>query len=48
MGSKMVVLGPHLIPQWAWFLLIHLFIHSFIQIAFIEHLLSVRPQGSEM
>lgn len=48
MGSKMVVLGPHLIPQRARFLLIHLFVHSFIQIAFIEHLLSVTPQGSEI
>lgn len=39
---------PFPITQLSWFLIIHLFIHSFIQIIFTEHLLSVRPQGSEI
>lgn len=42
MGSGVVVLGPHSIPQQPWFL----FMHSFIEIVFIEHF--TRPQGSEI
>lgn len=36
--SGLVVRAPYPIPQQAWFLVIHLFIHSLIQMIFIEHL----------
>lgn len=44
-GSRVGGLGPLPIPQQAWSLLIHLFIHSFIQIVFVEHVLCVGPPG---
>lgn len=41
MGSGVVVLGPHSIPQQAWFL----FTHSFIQIVFTEHFTQRQAPG---
>ena len=48
MGSRVGALSPLPIPQQAWSLLIHLFIHSFIQIVFVEHLLCVGPPWPEI
>lgn len=45
-GCGMVILGPHPIPQQAWFLLIHLFILLFK--LYLLSTYSVRPQGSEI
>lgn len=48
MGSGMAVLGPHPVPS-AGLVFIKSLVYSFFHsIIFIDHLLSVRPQGSEI